>query len=66
MCEKKLIRVELTYEDGETIFLEGIEADIWIKALNNCCLVASIHGMGLENLRKEGFAWKKKVSLEKK
>ena len=49
---KKLVRVELEFEDGETARLADHEAQRWIESVNALISVASMHGFPMQE-----FPW---------
>jgi len=43
--DKKIIRVELEYDNGEIHRLTGEEAEKWLEAANGQAVMGHIHGM---------------------
>jgi hypothetical protein len=58
--EKKLIYVELRYDDGSAYFLEGNDANDWLKELNDLAVLAHSHSAFII----KEFPWSKKINLE--
>ena len=52
---QKLIKLTMEFDDGEVKFLEGDEADRWLKAVNNQCVMEHVHGRPFPS-----FNWKVK------
>ena len=52
---KKLVRVELTHEDGLTLYLEGDEAEAWLNEVNGCIMNAYAHGFKMKEHQWKGF-----------
>ena len=44
MNEPKLIRVTMEFDDGKIQVLENNEANRWLKAINNMCVLEHVHG----------------------
>jgi hypothetical protein len=53
--EHKLIKVTFQYEN-ETNFLEGEDAERWLKCVDDMCMLAEAHG--LNPFATEKFEWK--------
>lgn len=51
--EKKLVRVDMLYDDGTVSVLEGPQAQEWLDWLNGALLMSQIHGGGGRS-----FNWK--------
>ena len=47
---RALIRVELTYDNGERAWLEGEDAQRWANAANACIGMAFAHGTRMPEL----------------
>ncbi len=48
--DKKIIRVELEYDNGEIHRLTGEEAEKWLEAANGQAVFNSVHGMQFPKL----------------
>ena len=59
--KKKLVYVEMRYDDGSIHYIDGKKANKWLESVNGCCVMASIHGHGMES-----YEWKKKKEQKKK
>jgi hypothetical protein len=44
MSDKKLVRVELTYDNNEIHWLEGEDAEKWLQAANGTAVMSAVHG----------------------
>ena len=56
MTERKLLLVELTYDDGVTERVCGVEAEKWLKGANATAVSASIHGVSFPRLKWESVS----------
>lgn len=43
MADEKLVKVEMTFEDGRVQVLEGNAADAWLKDVNGCVMNSTVH-----------------------
>lgn len=67
MKDKKLIKVELTYDDKEVKTLKGQEAHEWLEWVNGSLILAQMHGCGDKQFNwKVGKAKKNKRKPTKK
>jgi hypothetical protein len=58
---KKLIKIEFIYEDGESQSLEGDKAQEWFKSVSDCVLISTMHNCPMKQ-----FDWiTKNVSVDK-
>ena len=53
-AQRKLVRVELEYDNGEVTTLKGDEAAKWLEAVNGAVMNAWVHGVSLPE-----FPWEK-------
>jgi len=49
MKDKKLVKVEFTYEDGKVETLEGDDAENWLEDVNSCVFNAYVHGQEMKS-----------------
>ena len=50
MAEKKLLRVELEWSDGEIVYLDGLEAERWDNAVKRQSVWAGRSGQSFPTL----------------
>lgn len=58
MSERKLSKVELTYDNGDVEWLESEEAEKWLQAAHGTAVMSAVHGSPFPQL-----AWQSKKVL---
>jgi len=53
MSDKKLVRVELEYDNGEIHRLTGEDAEKWLEAANGQAVMSALHGMSFPEFKWE-------------
>lgn len=48
--DKRVVKVVMEYNDGEKIFIEGDDVEIWKNALNDAVFIDQIHGGNLKDI----------------
>lgn len=48
--EKRVVKVIMEYDDGDKIFIEGDDVQIWKNALNDAVFNDQIHGGNLKDI----------------
>jgi hypothetical protein len=43
--DNKLVKVEMTFDDGSSQVLEGEDAEKWLRDVNGCISNAYVHGI---------------------